>query len=656
MKKQLLKNTLVAIAALFIAIIALPTTAQAQDYVDLGLPSGTKWATCNLGASKPSDYGDYYAWGETEPKAEYTEATYKWMQTGQSDWKHITKYTFADGKTEGIWYDASGNFIGDGKTTLEAADDAATQKLGSPWRMPTLDEINELLDNCTWTWTTQDGKNGYEVKSKKNGNTIFLPAAGCRHSSELYDAGRWGEYWSSSLDAARSDCARYLSFDSRGRDWYNHVRYYGFPVRPVYADIQAPSAPSITSMTSTTNSITVNWSKSTDNMTPQSELRYRVWCGLAGGNVYSAGDIVTNQTSYTVTGLDPDTEYELFVMVFNNADKDARSVKKTIRTKKPVTKYDLSIAGVQVTSDNCNDLTVIDGVTGTVKYNSTTNTLTLDNAAINATAGKFGIYGDIDGLTVQVKGTSSVTTQSTALVFDKSATLTGDGTLNATSNADCGINIGKTSLTIDGCTVNAKGNWGIAGSDGSVETLTIKNATVTAEGTNGSICDFKDITLNGCAITRPAGAAFDASLMGVALNGQLVKEKVVIEPTGSDLYDVVLESHNGKKLACIRAVREITGLGIKEAKELVESAPCIVTGNLSKSEAETARDKLIAAGGTAKIYPHGTWIPTAIEAVSADVPLKKQGIYNLQGVKMNTAFDRVPAGIYIVDGKKVVKK
>ena len=148
MKKQLLRNMIATIAALFIAIIALPTTAQAQDYVDLGLPSGIKWATKNLGASKPSDYGDYFAWGETEPKTEYTWATYKWMQTGQSDWEHITKYTFADGQTEGIWYDSDGTFIGDGKTTLEAADDAATAKLGSPWRMPTFEEAKELLCNA----------------------------------------------------------------------------------------------------------------------------------------------------------------------------------------------------------------------------------------------------------------------------------------------------------------------------------------------------------------------------------------------------------------------------------------------------------------------------------------------------------------------------
>ena len=173
--------------------------------------------------------GDYYAWGETEPKAEYTWANYKWMQTGQSDWKHITKYTVADGQTAGIWYDAGGNFIGDNKTTLEAADDAATAKLGSPWRMPTPDEINELIGGCTWTWTTQDGKDGYEVKGS-NGNAIFLPAAGYRVVSGLYDAGSWGYYWSSSLSTVYSFNARGLNLDSgvKGRG-----RGLGFTVRPV---------------------------------------------------------------------------------------------------------------------------------------------------------------------------------------------------------------------------------------------------------------------------------------------------------------------------------------------------------------------------------------------------------------------------------------
>ena len=209
------------------------TTPSTMEYVDLGLPSGLKWAKCNLGASKPSDYGDYYAWGETAPKADYTWATYKWMQAGQSDSKYITKYTIADGETEGIWYDSSGNFIGDNKTALDAADDAATAKLGSPWRMPTIGEIQELIDNCTWTWTTQDGVEGCQVDGP-NGNAIFLPAAGLRLDSGFHFAGGQGNYWSSSLYPDISKDARSLFLNSSGRhELHYYNRSIGFSVRPV---------------------------------------------------------------------------------------------------------------------------------------------------------------------------------------------------------------------------------------------------------------------------------------------------------------------------------------------------------------------------------------------------------------------------------------
>ena len=204
-----------------------------EKYVDLGL--SVKWAKCNLGASKPSDYGDYYAWGETEPKTSFAWETYKWMQTGKSNWQYITKYTVADGQTKGIWYDAGGNFIGDNKATLEAADDAATTNLGSPWRMPTENEFKELLDNCTWTRTTQDGVKGCEVKSKKNGNSIFLPAAGFRMGSGLSDAGSRGFYYSSSLSTVyiSNKYASVLGFDSGSPGWFGGDRDCGFPVRPV---------------------------------------------------------------------------------------------------------------------------------------------------------------------------------------------------------------------------------------------------------------------------------------------------------------------------------------------------------------------------------------------------------------------------------------
>lgn len=203
------------------------TTPSPVDYVDLGLPSGLKWAKCNLGAPKPSEPGDHYAWGETDPKAEYTWATYKWMQAGQSEAKYITKYTIADGETGGIWYDSSGAFIGDNKTALVAADDAATAKLGSPWRMPTIDEFQELIDKCTWTWTTQDGVNGYQVDGP-NGNAIFLPAGYL-----VIGSYRAGYYWSSSLSTTESDCAYSLDLNSDRYFIARTYRYFGCTVRPV---------------------------------------------------------------------------------------------------------------------------------------------------------------------------------------------------------------------------------------------------------------------------------------------------------------------------------------------------------------------------------------------------------------------------------------
>ena len=210
-------------------------TPSTMEYVDLGLPSGLKWAKCNLGASKPSELGDYYAWGETEPKKKYTWATYKWMQDGKSEWKYITKYTIADGVTDAIWYDSSGNFIGDNKTVLDAADDAATQQLGSPWRMPTEDEFKELRRNCTVIRTTQGGVKGYQVDAP-NGNSIFLPDAGFRDASGPKDVGKQCLYWSSShKEGKKSGFAAFIGFGDFAIGWYlgTYNRETGLPVRPV---------------------------------------------------------------------------------------------------------------------------------------------------------------------------------------------------------------------------------------------------------------------------------------------------------------------------------------------------------------------------------------------------------------------------------------
>ena len=203
--------------------------------------------------------------------------------------------------------------------------------------------------------------------------------------------------------------------------------------------------------------------------------------------------------------------------------------------------YDLKIAGVQVTSTNCSDLSVISGVSGTVKYDPSTNVLTLENATIQIDTTS-ALFSKIDGLTIKVIGTNTLTTGNrTTLLLTKSLTITGGGVLNVNSGGNCAIYVYGTNLTIDGCTVNAKGGYGIVGRNDSSDKLIIKNSTVTAEGTGGSIADLAGLTLDGCAITQPAGAAFDASLHAVALNGEKVTSKVVISKISTDIAEATAE-------------------------------------------------------------------------------------------------------------------
>ena len=181
-----------------------------HEYVDLGL--SVKWATCNIGASKPEDYGDYFAWGETKTKSDYSWSTY--LDSPNRGGNSFTKYAL------------------DKKTVLDPEDDVAHVKWGGSWRMPTKAEQDDLRTKCTWTWTTQNGVKGRLVTGP-NGNSIFLPAAGGRDDSSLYDAGNWGYYWSSSLSESRSDFAYRLFFNSDYVNWGGSSRFHGFSVRPV---------------------------------------------------------------------------------------------------------------------------------------------------------------------------------------------------------------------------------------------------------------------------------------------------------------------------------------------------------------------------------------------------------------------------------------
>ena len=196
-----------------------PVTPPAEtqyEAVDLGL--SVKWATCNVGATKPEEYGGYYAWGETEEKDDYSWSTYKWS-SGSYD--TIAKYC-----TDDIYGTA------DNKTVLDPEDDVAHVKWGGGWRMPTAEEHKELHKNCSWEWTTQNGVNGYKVIGS-NGNCIFLPAAGYRCDVALDNRGWDGNYWSGSLNSGHSLNAYRLKLysDYRNQDYY--YRCFGYTVRPV---------------------------------------------------------------------------------------------------------------------------------------------------------------------------------------------------------------------------------------------------------------------------------------------------------------------------------------------------------------------------------------------------------------------------------------
>ena len=193
-------------------------------YVDLGLPSGTLWATCNIGATKPEEYGDYFAWGETEPKTTYRELNYKYCTSGcycLTKYCNMSKY--------------GNNGFTDNLTTLESGDDAATANWGSDWCIPSADQWRELMDNTNIELTTRNGVNGM-LFIASNGNSLFLPAAGYRGDNKITDVGLDGGYWSSSFHTDGPIDARCFSFRWDDYDDYDVSgggRYFGHSVRAV---------------------------------------------------------------------------------------------------------------------------------------------------------------------------------------------------------------------------------------------------------------------------------------------------------------------------------------------------------------------------------------------------------------------------------------
>ncbi len=218
MKKRF--SCLIMCGAMSCAMIAQTTGKEAgHTWIDLGLPSGVKWASTNIGATRPQDAGNYYAWGETTPKTDFRWATY----SHGTAYNSLTKYSLKDG----LW-------------TLDATDDVVSCTWGGTWRMPTKNEWSELQEHCAWTWTddyNETGVAGYVVASKSNDASLFLPAAGCRYANQINEKGVHGYYWSSSLfnnhSSYRGSAYQLQFFQDYFNSKWNHTRYYGSSVRGV---------------------------------------------------------------------------------------------------------------------------------------------------------------------------------------------------------------------------------------------------------------------------------------------------------------------------------------------------------------------------------------------------------------------------------------
>ncbi len=315
--------------------------------------------------------------------------------------------------------------------------------------------------------------------------------------------------------------------------------------------------------------------------------------GIAGQVFQTSGNVLTICNAYVeVTGSEGSiisVEDLLLdgcsITQPNGAEFDAQShsvlLNGEVVTYKVVIEpdsYGIQIAGEYVTSLNCKDLSVIDGVDGKISYDPETNTLTMEDVTINAT--DFNGIGNrgVKDMKIKLFGNNIITSKKACISISETSTISGSGTLSLKSSGDCGLYM-HTSLSVEDVKLYAEGKYGVAGDDGTRgEILTLRNSYVEATGSSGSICDLQNLVLDGCSITQPTGAAFDVNVHAVALNGKTVTDKVVIESDNN-----------------------------------------------------------------------------SIGTITVDVPARKQGIYNLNGVKLTQQWDDLPAGIYIVDGVKRVK-
>lgn len=406
----------------------------------------------------------------------------------------------------------------------------------------------------------------------------------------------------------------------------------------------------------TDNSIALSWTHGKDNDTPQEGLQYTVEYqkkGDSGWYMHKVG----NSTSYVIKeDVEPNTTYLVRLLVMDACGNYTRSEAREVTTKKE--DFGLMIAGTMVTRGNCGDLSSINGVEGKASFDPETYTLYLDGATINGgSTNAIFMSGDKE-LTINVSNNVTLSSdESSVLRLMGNVTINGEGTLNVTAvDSRCGIYMFK-DLVIDRCTVIASGAWGIAGENGSAERLIVRAATVKATGGDyAPIADLKSLSLLGCRIVTPEGGEYNTTDHYVMLNGAPWLGTVVISPVvqQSDLVLLKQSNDGNNKAPIVKIIKELTGLGLLECSQLYDNAPSVIAENLTLLVADEAAEKLRALGAEVEVRPHAN--PDGIEGVLAAPGQKFKGIYTLTGNRLDTPFDKLPSGIYIVNGKKVTKK
>ncbi len=535
---------------------------QGHEYVDLGLPSGLLWATCNVGAENPEDHGDFFAWGETETY--YTEGSehgisgsqmfyYDGWKSGKGTGYTWTSYKWCQGSMTTIKKYCNNSSYGtvDNKSVLASSDDVAYVQWGDSWRMPTIAEMDELRTECTWTWYEKNGVNGYKVTSKKSGNTnyIFLPAAGSLTGiSTNSSAGEQGLYWSSSLDTNDSRCAYYGSFSgSNVTSWLSHGRCSGYPVRPVCEKSNVVENNPVTS---------ISLSKTSLSLTKGATSTLTVTYKPTNADNRSVTWKSSKTTVATVSSTGVVTAVASGSATITATSANGKTATCTVTVTNPVTSISLSKTSLSLAKGATSTLTVT--------YNPTD----ADNRSVTWKSSSTSVATVLNGtVTAVAKGTATITaTSANGKTATCTVTVTNPVTSISLSNTSLSLTKGATStLTVtynptdaDSRSVTWKSsNTAVAtvSSTGVVTAVASGSATITATSANGKTAT------STVTVTNPITSISLSNTSLSLTKGTTSILTVTYSPTDADGRSVTWKSSNTSVATVSNGTVTAVGIG-----------------------------------------------------------------------------------------------